>query len=57
MFIAALFTIATKMSIGSWMDKEVVVHIYNGLLLNYKNECIWVHSNEMDEPRAYYRMK
>ena len=22
------------------MDKEVVVHIHNGILLNYKKECI-----------------
>ena len=25
------------MSIGRPMDKEVVVHIYNGILLSYKN--------------------
>ena len=36
------------------MDKEVVVHIHNGILLSHKKECIWVSSNEMDEPRAYY---
>ena len=36
MFIAALFTIArTWMSIGRQMDKEVVVHICNGILLSY----------------------
>ena len=38
------------MSTGRWMDKEVVVHTHNGLLLSYKKECIWVNSNEMDEP-------
>ena len=27
-------------SIGRRMDKEVVVHIHNGILLNYKKECI-----------------
>ena len=42
------------MSIGRWMDKEVVVHIHNGILLSYKKECISVTSNEVDEPRAYY---
>ena len=42
------------MSNDRWMDKEVVVHIHNGILLNYKNECIWVSSNEMDEPQAFY---
>ena len=42
------------MSIGRWMDKEAVVHIYNRVLLSYKNECIWVSSKEVDEFRAYY---
>ena len=27
---------------------------YNGILLSHKMECIWVSSNEVDEPRAYY---
>ena len=30
--------------------KEAVVHIYNGILLSHKKECIWVSSNEMEEP-------
>ena len=37
------------MSFGRWMDKEVVVSVHSGLLLNYKKECIWVSSNEVDE--------
>ena len=36
-----------------WTDKEVMVHIHNGILLSYKKEYIWVSSNEEDEPRAY----
>ena len=36
------------------MDKEVVVHIHNGILLSHIKECVWVNSNEVDEPRAYY---
>ena len=36
------------------MDKEVVVHIHNGILLSYKKECIWVSSNGVDEYEAYY---
>ena len=40
---------ATYMSVGRWMDKEVVVHIYNRILLSYKKERIWVSSNEVDE--------
>ena len=42
------------MSIGRWVDKEVVVHVHNGILLSYKKEHIWVRSNEVDEPRVYY---
>ena len=37
-----------------WMDKEAVVHIYNGILLGHKKKHIWVSSSEVDEPRAYY---
>ena len=36
------------------MDKEVVVHKHNGILLSYKKERIWVNSNEVDEPGTYY---
>ena len=43
------------MSISTWMDKEIVVHIHSGILLTVKKECIWISSNEMDETRAYYR--
>ena len=42
------------MSISRRMDKEVVVHIHNGILLIYKKEHIWVRSNEVDEPRVCY---
>ena len=35
------------------MDKDVA-HIHNEMLLSYKKEHIWVSSNEVDEPRAYY---
>ena len=42
------------MNDGRWMDKEVVAHIHNGILLSYKKEHIWVNSNEIGEPRAYY---
>ena len=37
-----------------WMDKEVVIHIHNGILLSYKKEHIWVSSNEVDETGTYY---
>ena len=45
---------ATYMSADRWMDKEAVVHIYNGILFSPKNERIWVSSSEVDEPRACY---
>ena len=31
-----------------------MVHIHNGILLSHKKEHIWVSSNQVDEPRAYY---
>ena len=36
------------------MDKEIVVHIHNGISLSHKKECIWVSSNEVDETRTYH---
>ena len=30
------------------------VHVYSKILLSHENECIGTHSNEVDEPRAYY---
>ena len=38
------------MSIDRQMDKEVVVHIHNGILLSHKKECIRVSSLEVDKP-------
>ena len=31
-----------------------MIQIHNGILLSYKKEHIWVSSNKVDEPRAYY---
>ena len=31
-----------------------MVHIYNGILFSHQKEHIWVSSNEVDEPRAFY---
>ena len=36
------------------MDKDVVLHIYNGTLLSFKKEHIWVSANEVDETGVYY---
>ena len=59
LFIAALFTIARTQKqptcpIDRWTDKVVVIHIHSGILLSHKMECIWVSSDEVDEPRTYY---
>ena len=42
------------MSIDIWIDKDDIVHTYNGILLSHEKECIWVSSNEVDEFGAYY---
>ena len=42
------------MSIDRWMDKEVVVHIQNGILLSHKMEHSKINSDEVNEPRTYY---
>ena len=39
------------MSIKRTMDKEVVEHIHNGILLSHEKEQIQVSLIEMDEPR------
>ena len=36
------------------MDKEAVVHIYNGILLSHKKKHIWVSSSEVDKPTVCY---
>ena len=40
------------MSIDSWMDKEDVIHIYNGILLNHKREQYWVICSDVTGPRG-----
>ena len=45
---------ATYVSINRWMDKEVVVHIHNEILLSHKKEWIWVSYCEVDELRPCY---
>ena len=36
------------------MDKEVVVHIYNGILLSHKKEWNWVTCRYVNGPRDCY---
>ena len=43
------------MSTDRWMDKEDAIHIYNGILLNYKNEWNGAICNNMDEHDCHAR--
>ena len=36
------------------MGKEAMIYVFNGILFSHKKEYIWLSSNEMDEPRAYF---
>ena len=36
-----------------WIDTEIMVHIYNGMLLSFNKECIWDSPDEVDEPGTY----
>ena len=53
--MAALFTIARTWKQpkcpSTGMDKEDVVHIYNGILLGHKKERNWVIYRDVDGPR------
>ena len=42
------------MSINRWMDKDDVVHIYNGILLSLKIEWNNAMCSNMDGPRDYH---
>ena len=42
------------MSIDRWMDKEEVVHVYNGILLSHKKEWNNVIWSNMDGPGVYH---
>ena len=42
------------MAIKRWIDKEHVVHIYNGILHSHQKEQIWVSCSEVVEPRDCY---
>ena len=42
---------ATLMPIDRLMDKEDVVHVYNGILLSHKKEWNWVICGDVDGPR------
>ena len=42
------------MSIDGWMDKEDVVHIYNGILLSHKKERKNAICSNVDGPRDYH---
>ena len=37
------------------MDKEVVIHIQNGILLTHKKEGNWVTCRDLDEPSVHHK--
>ena len=43
-------TEVTKVPVNTWMDKEVVVHIYNAILFKYKKNKNLVICHNMDGP-------
>ena len=43
-----------KVRLDRQVDKETLVQIHDGILLNHIKEHIQVSSDEVDEPRAYY---
>ena len=43
-----------QMSINWWMDKEDVVHMYNGILLSHQIEWNLAICSDMDGARMYY---
>ena len=55
-FIAALFIVAKlwKQLTSRWVDKKVVVHVYNRILLIQKKEWNLTTCNNMDGPTGYY---
>ena len=42
------------MPINRWLDKEVMIHIYNGILLSYKEKWNPAICDGMDGPIGYY---
>ena len=42
------------MSIDRWMDKEDMVHIYNGIVLSHKKEWNNAICSNMDASRDYH---
>ena len=58
LFIAALFTIARTQKQPRCPSTDEWIKMWDIYTVEYysaiKKECIWVSSNEVDEPRAYY---
>ena len=45
---------ATQVLINRWVEKKVVVHIYNGILLGCKKEWNFTICDSMERLRGYY---
>ena len=46
-----MWNLKNKKQMSRWMDKEDVVHIYNGVLLSHKKEWNWVICWDVDGSR------
>ena len=47
-----------KYAVNRLMDKEEMVHIYNGILLSHEKEWNWVFCRDTDRPRiCWHRVK
>ena len=46
--------VATQVPMSRWVDKNVVVHMHNGILLGYKKGWDLTICYSMDGPRGYY---
>ena len=45
---------AAQVSISRWVDKIIMEHLYNGILLTHKKEENFTLCDSMDGPREYY---
>ena len=43
-----------QVSISRWVDETTMAHLYNGILLDYKNEESFLLCNSMDRPGEHY---
>ena len=45
---------AAQVSISGWMDKMIMIHLHNGILINYKKEENFTLCDSMDGSGEHY---